>query len=131
MVGVICFGMLEYYALLPCDVPKDSNMNATVISRVLDIVANILRAKGERFSFPSTLLLGLDNTPREGKNSYFGSYLAGLIQKGVFRHIQVEFMQVDHTHNEMDQHFSSMAACIKCADHIEECQICVIGFRTT
>ena len=120
VVGVICFGVLEYYALLPCDVPKDSNMNATVISRVLDLVANILRAKGERFSFPSTLLLALDNTPREGKNSFFASYLATLIQKKVFRHIQVEYMQVDHTHNELDQRFSSMAARIKCSDNIED-----------
>lgn len=119
ITGVIVWGMLEYYVLMPPDCPKDSNMNATVIARVLDILVSKLKAKGGGFGLPPHLIINCDNTPREGKNSHFASFLSSVIAAGCFRSIQVEFLQVDHTHNELDQRFSSMASAIKGADCIE------------
>ena len=54
ITGVIVWGMLEYYVLMPPDCPKDSNMNATVIARVLDILVSKLKAKGGGFWTTST-----------------------------------------------------------------------------
>ena len=120
IVGCLVFGMLEYYAILPSDCPKDSSMNCTIVSRVIDILAEKLRAMGEAHSFPAVMLVNVDNTPRESKNSFFASYLASLISRGLFREIECQYLQCDHTHNELDQRFSTMSSKISKADHLED-----------
>ena len=120
VVGCVVFGMVECYYLMPPDCPKNASMNCTVLSKVLDVVAGLLRKMGIAYGFPPSLVINVDNTPRESKNSHFGSFLGMLVAKRVFQNIQVEYMQVDHTHNELDQRFSTMAATIKAADHLED-----------
>lgn len=60
-----------------------------------------------------------DNTPREAKNSHFGCFLASLVGAQLFSKVECHYLQVDHTHNELDQRFSSMACCIKQAEVLE------------
>lgn len=52
---------------------------------------------------PDTLYLQLDNCIRENKNTYVITFLAWLIERGVFKQIKVSFLPVGHTHFENDQ----------------------------
>ena len=120
VTGVIVFGLLEYYAVMPPDCPKDSSMNASIIAHVLDLLAEKFRSKGTQFCFPPNLIIGCDNTPRESKNTYFSTFCGWLVCKHVFQTIQVEFLQVDHTHAELDQRFSSMSSIMMNADGLQD-----------
>ena len=55
VTGVILFGQLEYYAIMRPTTAKDSNMNSTIVARVLDIMAEKIQALGEEYSFPADL----------------------------------------------------------------------------
>lgn len=63
-----------------------------------------------------------DNTPREAKNSHFGCFLASLVGAQLFNSVECHYLQTDHTHNELDQRFSTMACCIKQAEVLEDIQ---------
>ena len=52
---------------------------------------------------PDTMYLQLDNCIRENKNTYVISFLAWLIERGVFKVIKLSFLPVGHTHFENDQ----------------------------
>ena len=64
--GVIVHGHMECYFTMDSDRAKDSNMNCTVMSRVLDLV----REKNPpEYALPRSLIVAADNTAREGKIS--------------------------------------------------------------
>ena len=52
---------------------------------------------------PPVLYLQLDNCFRENKNSYLVAMLTWLVERKVFKHIELSFLPVGHTHNEADQ----------------------------
>ncbi|CAK9028727.1 unnamed protein product [Durusdinium trenchii] len=120
VTGCICFGQFEYYAIMRPDQAKDSNMNATITCRVLDLLHTKLQSQGPEYSFPPELVVMCDNTPREAKNAFYASYLSTLVGKQLFKQVECHFLQVNHTHNELDQRFSSMASVIKGAACLED-----------
>lgn len=91
---------------------------------MLDLVKEMFQKKGKeeekQFSLPPSLLIASDNTPRESKNTFFAEYCGFLVQQGCFQSVQVEFLQVDHTHNELDQRFSSMCSIVKDEDCLQD-----------
>ena len=56
VTGCICFGQFEYYAIMRPDQAKDSNMNATITCRVLDLLHTKLQSQGPEYSFPPELV---------------------------------------------------------------------------
>jgi hypothetical protein len=104
VVGTIAWGHIESYFIMDCDLAKDANMECTVISRTLDLVTNKM-GDGANVSLPTTLLVAADNTPREGKNQHFQTYLAYLKASGKFESAEAEYLRTGHTHNEQDQRF--------------------------
>lgn len=126
----LLFGQIEYYAVMRPDLAKDSNMNATITCRVLDLMQEKLDALGAGHSFPGELVVMCDNTPREAKNSHFGCFLSSLVGRSLFSATEVHFLQVDHTHNELDQRFSTLASHIKQADVIEDIADLVLYLQT-
>ena len=52
---------------------------------------------------PDTMYLQLDNCIRENKNTYVITFLAWLIERGVFKVIKVSFLPVGHTNFDNDQ----------------------------
>ena len=98
------------------DRAKDSNMNCTVMSRVLDLV----REKNPpEYALPRGLIVAADNTAREGKNQYVANFLSYLTTQEKFETVQEEFFRVGHTHNEQDQRFSSVATILSRARTLE------------
>jgi hypothetical protein len=74
------------------NVAKDGNLLPTIL---LDYIS---RVKAERGSLPPVLYLQLDNTARENKNKFVMTFLALLVERGVFEKIKVNFLLVGHTH---------------------------------
>lgn len=117
VVGAIIHGHMECYFLMNADQPKDSNMNATVICRCLDILCDKL---GPQFSLPRTLIVAADNTTRESKNQHFANFLSYLVATEKFECVEQQFMQTGHTHNEQDQRFSSVTTLLSRAPVLED-----------
>ncbi len=65
------------------------------------------------------MAINADNTPRETKNQIWAGFCSYLISQQVFSCIETQFLQVSHTHNELDQRFSSLASLIKKAECLE------------
>jgi hypothetical protein len=66
-------------------------------------------SKRNSSQYPHTLYLQLDNCSRENKNKnkYMFAYLAWLMKQKIFSLIQVSFLPTGHTHEDVDQMFST------------------------
>lgn len=116
VTGAICHGHLECYFIMGTDQAKDSNMNATVIARTLDLV----KQKLSPHALPQNLVIQADNTTRESKNQFFALFLSYLVASGKFSVSELQFLQVGHTHNQQDQRFSSVATSLSRAPVLED-----------
>ena len=63
--------------------PHDSNLTASIISRVLSM--HMERSNG---ILPPVLYIQMDNTSRENKNKYVLAYFAFLVEAGAFRKVR-------------------------------------------
>lgn len=105
--------------------PHDSNLTITVI---VEVLAKYSKEHG----LPPTLYIQMDNTSRENKNKYVLGFSALLVQFGIFDKVyyevlfcyscifdiifikvQLNFLPVGHTHEDIDQMFSRVAREIK------------------
>ena len=120
VVGAIAWGHLERYFIMDSDIPKDSNMESTVLARVLDLVQARITRLNPDAKLPRSLIVGIDNTPREGKNQKFIKLIAYLKAKEKFDAEDVEFLPSGHSHNELDQRFSEVAGVISAAPVLED-----------
>jgi len=118
VVGVICHGHLEGYFIMPSDLAKDANMNCTVLSRTLDIVAKTCLKPN--MAMPQNLAVAADNTTRESKNQWFANFQGCLVSRGKFLTAQQQFLPSGHSHNELDQRFSTVATALSRAPTLED-----------
>lgn len=88
---------------------KDANMKATCLAAVLDQCQIAVESLGPDYSLPRHLIVAADNTPREAKNQFFATFAALLVASNQFDTVEVQYLQVGHTNNELDQRFSSLA----------------------
>ena len=78
-------------------VASDPNLSIDCLQRTLQKIE-------ERDGFlPPNLCIQFDNCARENKNAYMVAYLTWLLERGVFKRIQMSFLPVGHTHNGCDQ----------------------------
>lgn len=85
------------------DIPHDPNLICHVINQSLLSLPQI----------PRHFHLQLDNTTRENKNWVVLTFLAVLILQGTFETVQVSFLPVGHTHEDIDAVFSVIARLLK------------------
>ena len=119
VTGCIVCGHMECYYIMNSDQPKDPNMECTVVSRTLDVLQKSA-FQGTQYQMPRTLEVQIDNTAREGVNTTFATYMSWLQAIEAFEATQTSRFQVDHTHNEMDQRFSSLATILASAPSLED-----------
>ena len=62
---------------------------------------------------PKNLYLQLDNSTKDNKNQYLMAFLSLLTTRGIFREIQVGFLLVGHTHEDIDAYFSHQSKSLK------------------
>ena len=56
-----------------------------------------------------TLFIQLDNVYRENKNVHLYRFLSYLVEMKIFERIEVSYLPVGHTHNDVDQIFSTIS----------------------
>jgi hypothetical protein len=78
----------EAYSYLITDYTQETNT-------VLEVLRRVLEAQPQP---GKTLVLQLDNTSQENKNSHMFSFLAELVECKVFERVIVNFLPVGHTH---------------------------------
>jgi hypothetical protein len=82
-----------------------SVVTVEIIHRMLEL---FLKDKpGNRL--PPTLWIQLDNTCRDNKNRFVFGYIQSLVDMGLFREVEVNFLPVGHTHCDIDQLFSRVS----------------------
>ena len=84
--------------------PLGSNVTIDTLHRVLDDIY----ATDE--DLPDILFLQLDNTTRQCKAQYVMAWCAYLVHMGTFKEVYISFLPKGHTHEDIDQFFSRIAA---------------------
>lgn len=85
------------------------------------IVETLHRFINMRSSFgplPRTIFIQLDNCSRENKNHFLLSYLESLVALKVFDVVEVGFLPIGHTHEDIDQTFSSTSSRLRVNDAV-------------
>ena len=83
-------------------------------NHIIEAIHRTLDAKYlEEGKLPANLYLQLDNCTRENKNRYLFSYLEILVKIGVFLTVQVSFLPIGHTNEDIDEAFSVAARHLK------------------
>jgi hypothetical protein len=85
----------------------DSNQ---VITSVMHVIADVRRRKGR---LSPTLQIQADNCTRENKNIYIFALCAALVGLRYFQEVQLCFLIVEHTHEDIDQRFSIISNTLK------------------
>ncbi len=82
----------------------------TGANHVIEAVHRFLMDRSLTDTTPPKLFIQVDNCTRENKNRYFLSYIECLVLWNVFKEIEVSFLPVGHTHEDIDQAFSTTSA---------------------
>ena len=73
----------------------------------------LLSTQNDLGKLPSVLHLSMDNCFRENKNRFVLSFLAALVELDILAEVNVTFLLVGHTGNEVDQLFSILTQSFK------------------
>ena len=103
MVHGTATGPKTFCYLWPDRYPKDPNVTCSILLDVL----NKIETEAE------VLYLQVDGATGENKNRHLMEFCAYLVAIGVFKKIKVSFLPVGHTHEDIDQLFSRIAARIR------------------
>lgn len=85
----------------------------------LETIVRSLKAHAENAGeLPDVLYLQLDNAASTNKNKFVLCFAALLVAWGLFRKVKLSFLQVGHTHEDIDQMFSRFAEALRRADSL-------------
>jgi hypothetical protein len=111
LCGVLVHGIGLYcHIWIDAHQKHDSNQVVTSIMKVLHNV------KQRRSKLPPYLRIQAYNYGRENKNVYILALYGTLVALGIFKEIQLSFLLVGHTHEDIDQRFSTISATLKRQD---------------
>jgi len=75
-------------------------------NHIVETVHRFLNDRRDRGKLPPNLFVQVDNCTRENKNQYLMAYMEHLVAASVFQSVEVGFLPVGHTHEDIDQCFS-------------------------
>ena len=97
-------GLWEAYFIADPDVAKDSNLEATLFARLLDLADEKLRSTST--AFPRHIRLHVDNATSEGKNNTMAQLLSLMVNRRQMATAKLSTFRVGHTHNKHGQRLS-------------------------
>jgi hypothetical protein len=92
------------------NISHDSNFTIECLQRTLE---NLEKEGENNFKFPPKLFLQMDNCWRENKNKFVMAYLSLLVHRKIFKEIEISFIPVGHTHEDIDQLFGTISSMLK------------------
>ena len=117
LIGVLVHGVGSWVYTMADRFKTDSNVTIEVLQRVL------IEIEDKKGRLPSKLYLQMDNCVRENKNKFVIGYLSWLVQRGVFQEIQLSFLPVGHTHEDIDQMFSRIAVRLRQRNAVDQVEL--------
>ncbi|CAH1242494.1 Hypp6767 [Branchiostoma lanceolatum] len=75
----------------------------------INLLLKMLYRLSKRGPLPPILYVQADNCFRENKNRFMLAFLDLLVHQGIFAEVQLSFLYVGHTHEDIDQLFSQIA----------------------
>ena len=96
-----------YAYVIPDHEEQGHNTTINVLHHIL--VRQLKRHK----KLPPILKLQLDNTTKQNKGQFLYGYLDLLVEFGVFENVEVSFLPVGHTHEDIDQFFSRISVYLR------------------
>ena len=112
VMGALAHGWELSMNFVEEDMPHNCNLVIEVLMRALDRIQTEWRAAASGTAFPCNLWVQLDNAGGENKNVHVMKCFAYLVDAGVFRTAVASYMQVGHTHEDIDFLFSVMSTAI-------------------
>ena len=112
--------MSDFYYLNDLRVPKDANLQVTLLAHTLGVVTGILETVRLGVQVPTQLVLHSDNASGEGKNQTVMQFCAWLVWCGKFETVTMTQFRVGHTHNVQDQRFAVVAGALKAQQVLED-----------
>ena len=106
LYGALVHGQ-DAYAFTITDHEQQGH-NSTI--QVLHYILSDLASRGP---LPPILKLQLDNTTKQNKGQYLFGFLSLLVECGVFKSIEVSYLPVGHTHEDIDQFFSRVSVWLR------------------
>ncbi len=104
VVGALAHGHDMSFNFVEENVPKGSNLTIEVLAQCLErIISQSLTAT------PPHLWVQCDNAGGENKNRHLLRFLGVLVDRGIFRSCALGFLQVGHTHEDIDGIFGMMS----------------------
>ena len=107
MIGCWVHGHECSFSMREEDVQKGSNYVIEVIVRALGRVLAERRRQGRRR--PINLWIQTDNASGENKNQFLERFCAVLVDRGIFHMVVHAFLEVGHTHEDIDAIFSTLS----------------------
>jgi hypothetical protein len=111
LCGVLVHGIgLHCHVWIDAHHKHDSNQ---VVTSIMEVIKDVKRRRGR---LPPYLRIQADNCGRENKNVYILALCGTLVALGIFKEIQLSFLIVGHTHEDIDQRFSTISSALKRQD---------------
>jgi len=102
LVGILEHGTENKLRLLTMTEDQKTGAN-----HIVEALHRFLMDRSVSSQVPSQLFIQVDNCTRENKNRYFLSYIESLVRWKVFKCVEVSFLPIGHTHEDVDQAFSA------------------------
>ncbi len=103
-------GVLEHAVENKLRLLTMSEEHQTGANHIIESIHRFLMDKSLSCQLPPKLYIQVDNCTRENKNRFFFSYIESLIRWELFHEVEVGFLPVGHTHEDIDQAFSTTSA---------------------
>jgi hypothetical protein len=106
LYGALVHGRGAYAFTMPDHEPQGHNTT-------IQVLHHILTDQAKKGPLPEILKIQLDNTTKQNKGQYVFGYLDLLVEYAVFKDVEVSFLPVGHTHEDIDQFFSRISVWLR------------------
>ncbi len=111
-------GLLEHNQLNKLRLYTLTEEYPTGANHVIEAVHRFLSERVNQSTLPRTFYIQVDNCTKENKNRFLFSYIESLIHWNIFDQVEVSFLPVGHTHEDIDQTFSRTSDRLRCNNAI-------------
>ncbi|XP_065906896.1 uncharacterized protein [Dysidea avara] len=102
LTGVVVHGLGHHCLFDYLQWPHDCNLTLTAILFILEEISTSR-------VLPSKLYVQMDNCVRENKDKFVYAFMSYLVEINIFSEIEIGFLMVGHTHEDVDQRFSQLS----------------------